>query len=139
VDYVKSWNVDQLINFDLNPGVRIDTSRTGRINYTDLYNLAGQLGISPYLNPVVTRVNDGNSTFDGVNFSLEKRFAHRWQSRVSYAIGYARGISEANQTADNNYQVLGDPLYDRNFGPLDADRRHNLVISGRVELPKTGG
>ena len=139
VDYVKSWNVNQLINFDMNPALRVDTSRTGRLVYTDLYNLAGQLGISPYVNPVITRVNDGSSTFDGVNVSLEKRFSSHWQSRVSYAIGNARGNSEANQTADNNYQVLGDPAYYRNFGPLDADRRHNLVISGRVELPHTGG
>src|SRR5438093_1662474 len=37
VDYIRSWNRDQLINFDLNPGLRVDTSRTGRIVYTDLY------------------------------------------------------------------------------------------------------
>src|SRR5205814_4720056 len=47
IDYVHSWNRDQLINFDLNPGVRVDTSRTGRVNYTDLDNLAGRLAISP--------------------------------------------------------------------------------------------
>ena len=28
-DYIKSWNRDQLINYDLNPGLRVDTSRTG--------------------------------------------------------------------------------------------------------------
>jgi hypothetical protein len=139
VDYIRSWNRDQLINFDLNPGLRVDTSRTGRIVYTDLNNLASQLGISPFGNPVITRTNAGSSDFDGVNFSLEKRFSHNWAARVSYATGYARGNSEANQTNDNNYQVLGDPLLDRNFGPLDADRRHNLVVSGRVEIPRTHG
>ena len=140
IDYVHSWNRDQLINFDLNPAVRATTSRTdNRITYTDLDNLAGQLGLTPFLNPVMTRRNDGSSQFDGVNFSLEKRFSNHWASRISYAIGYARGNSEANQTADNNYQVLGDPQLDRNFGPLDGDRRHNLVLSGRVEVPRTGG
>ena len=96
-------------------------------------------GISPFVNPVVTRRNIGSSQFDGVNFSLEKRFSNHWASRVSYAIGYARGNSEANQTADNNYQVLGDPQLDRNFGPLNGDRRQNFVLSGRVEVPRTGG
>jgi hypothetical protein len=139
VDYIRSWNRDQLINFDLNPGLRVDTSRTGRIVYTDLSSLASQLGIAPFGNPVITRTNAGSSDFDGVNFSLEKRFSHNWAARVSYATGYARGNSEANQTNDNNYQVLGDPLLDRNFGPLDADRRHNLVVSGRVEIPRTHG
>jgi len=32
VDFIHSWNRDQLINFDLNPALRIDTSRTGRLN-----------------------------------------------------------------------------------------------------------
>ena len=138
-DYIKSWNRDQLINYDLNPGLRVDKSRTGRINYTDLKNIAGQLGISPFVNPVLTRVNDGSSEFDGVNFSLEKRYSNRWAGRVSYAVGYARGNAEANQRGFNNYQIGADPLYDRNFGPLDGDRRHNIVVNGRVEIPKTGG
>src|SRR5204862_6166594 len=42
VDYIHSWNRDQLITFDLNPGTRVDTSRTGRIVYTDLNGLAQQ-------------------------------------------------------------------------------------------------
>jgi hypothetical protein len=138
-DYIRSWNLDQLINYDLNPGLRVDTSRTGRINYTDLENIAGQLGIPAFVNPVVTRMNDGSSAFDGVNFSLEKRFSNRWAGRVSYALGYARGNAEANQTSDNNYQIGADALLDRNFGPLDGDRRHNVVLNGRVEIPKTGG
>jgi hypothetical protein len=139
VDYVHSWNRDQLINFDLNPSLRVDTSRTGLLTYTDLDGIAGRLGISPFANQVLTRRNDGSSQFDGVNFSVEKRFSHNWQSRVSYAVGYARGNSEANQTFDNNYQVLGDERLDAGFGPLDADRRHNFVVSGRVEVPRTHG
>jgi len=139
VDYAHSWNRDQLINFDLNPALRRDTTRTGRLDYTDLFNLAGQLGITPFGNPVVTRQNLGSSQFDGVNFSLEKRYSDHWAARVSYAIGYARGNSEANQTNDNNYQLLGDPRLDLNYGPLDNDRQQNLSISGRVEVPRTGG
>ena len=135
VDYIHSWNRDQLINFDLNPGLRINTTRTGRIEYTDLDNIAGQLGIAPFTNPVVTRLNDGSSQFDGVNFMLEKRYSNHWAARVSYAVGYARGNAEANQTFDNNYQVLADPRLDLSFGPLDADRRQNLTVNGRVEIP----
>jgi hypothetical protein len=138
-DYVRSWNRDQLINFDLNPALRVDTSRTGRLVYNDIQNIAQRLGIAAFNNPVLTRVNDGSSQFDGVNFSLEKRYSRNWAARVSYAIGYARGNSEANQTNDNNYQVLGDPQLDRNYGPLDADRKQNLTISGRVEIPRTRG
>jgi Carboxypeptidase regulatory-like domain len=139
VDYIHSWNRDQLITFDLNPGLRADTTRSGRITYTDLTGMAAKLAISPFANQVLTRTNAGSSQFDGVNFSLEKRYSHNWAARVSYALGYARGNSEADQTNQNNYQLLGDPRLDLNFGPLNADRRQNLVISGRVEIPGTHG
>jgi hypothetical protein len=139
LDYIRSWNRHQLVTFDLNPGLRVDTSRTGRIVFTDLNNIATQLGISPFTNQVLTRTNDGSSLFDGVNFSLEKRYSHHWAARVSYATGYARGNAEADQTHNNNYQVLGDPRLDLNYGPLNGDRHHNFVINGRVEVPRTAG
>jgi len=139
IDYVHTWNRDQLVNFDLNPSLRVDTSRTGRLNYTDLNGIAQRLGISAFNNQLITRRNDGSSQFDGVNFMLDKRFSHNWAGRVSYAVGYARGNAEANQTFDNNYQVLDDPHLDLNFGPLNGDRRQNFVLSGRVEIPRTRG
>src|SRR5207247_2211780 len=91
VDYIHSWNRDQLITFDLNPGQRVDTSRTGRIVYTDLQGIARQLGVPAFGNQVLTRTNAGSSQFDGLNVSLEKRYSQGWAGRVSYAIGYARG------------------------------------------------
>ena len=55
------------VEFDVNPATRIDTSRTGRLDYTDIYGLAGQMGLTPFVNPVVTRQNIGQSEFDGAN------------------------------------------------------------------------
>ena len=111
VDYVHSWNQDQLITYNLNPGRAINTTRTGTIVYTDLENIAGQLGISPFGNAVYERVNDGSSQFDGMNFSLEKRYSANWAARVSYAIGSARGNAEANQTYINQFQVGANPSW----------------------------
>src|SRR5205814_8639978 len=96
-------------------------------------------GIAPFVNRVLTRTNAGSSQFDGVNVSVEKRYSRNWAARVSYAAGYARGNAEADQTHQNNYQLLGDPRLDLNFGPLNADRRQNIVISGRVEITRTHG
>jgi len=138
-DFIHSWNRNQLITFDLNPGLRVDTTRAGRINYTDLNGIAGQLGISPFLNQLLTRTNDGSSQFDGLNFSLEKRYSNHWAGRISYATGSARGNSEADQTHQNMTQLLGDPRLDLNYGPLNADRRHNIVFNGRYEIPHTAG
>src|SRR5205823_6754762 len=128
-----------LITFDLNPGLRADTTRSGRITYTDLDGIAAQLGLTPFANQVLTRTNAGSSQFDGVNFSLEKRYSHNWAARISYALGYARGNSEADQTNQNNYQLGAAPRLDMNFGPLNADRRQNFVLSGRVDVPRTHG
>jgi hypothetical protein len=141
LDYIHSENRNQLVNYDLNPATRVDTTRTGRLVYTDLLNIAGQLGISPFVNQVLTRYNQGSSRFDGLNVMLEKRYSNNWAARVSYAIGYARGNVEPTQHTSNtlDYQVLEDPGLDRNFGPLDADRRHNFVMSGRFEVPHTRG
>jgi hypothetical protein len=139
VDYVHSWNRDQLVEFDVNPGTRVNTTRTGTVGFTDLYGLASQLGISPFVNPVITRRNLGTSQFDGMNVAVEKRFSSSWAARAAYAVGYARGNSEPNQLFANNYQVLDDPNLDLQSGPLDNDRRQNVVLSGRVEVPRTGG
>ncbi|MGQ0732577.1 MAG: carboxypeptidase regulatory-like domain-containing protein [Acidobacteriota bacterium] len=140
-DYIHSENRDQLANFDLNPAQRVDTTRTGRLAYRDLLGIAGRLGISPFGNQVLTRYNIGSSKFDGMNVMLEKRYSNNWQARVSYAIGNARGNVESTQHTSNtlDYQLLDDAGLDRSFGPLDADRRHNFVLSGRVEVPWTRG
>ena len=115
VDYVHSWNRDQLVDFDVNPATRATTSRTDtRLTYTDLYGIANQLGISPFVNPVYTRQNIGQSEFDGANFSVEKRFSNFWAARASYSLGYARGDSEPTQRFFNAYQVLDDQNLDLN-------------------------
>jgi hypothetical protein len=36
-------------------------------------------------------------------------------------------------------QLLDDLRLDANQGPTDFDRRHNLVVSGSMRVPKTGG
>jgi len=41
--------------------------------------------------------------------------------------------------AVNNFQVLAERNLDLNDGPLDTDRRHNLTLSGRMEVSRTKG
>jgi hypothetical protein len=139
IDYVHSWSRAQLVDVDLNPATRVNTTRTGAISYTDLRGLAAQLGIPPFVNPVLTRENIGQSQFDGLNLSVEKRFSNSWAARISYALGYARGDSEPNQQFTNTYQVLDQINLGLDDGPLNNDRTQNFVLSGRVEVPRTGG
>ena len=52
-DYVHSWGRDQVLAYDLNPAVRVDTSRTGPLVRFDLLGLADELGLSPFRKPGV--------------------------------------------------------------------------------------
>jgi hypothetical protein len=51
----------------------------------------------------------------------------------------ARGNTEGSGTDTNPFQLGADPRLELNQGPLPFDRTHNLVISGRLEVPHTKG
>ena len=128
------------VGYDLNPGLRVDTSRTGRIDRTDLLGLAGQLGIPAFSNSVNSRFDySGKTKYDGLNLSLERRFSGFWSARAAYTLGYARGNNSGAPNAGNNFQVLAERHLDLNEGPLDTDRRHNFTLNSRVEVPRLKG
>jgi Carboxypeptidase regulatory-like domain/TonB dependent receptor-like, beta-barrel/TonB-dependent Receptor Plug Domain len=138
-DYVHNQGRGWLA-YDLNPGQRVNTSRTGTIVRTDLQGLATKLGISPFANSVFLRFDyTGKTRYDGLNFSFERRFSGFWSTRVGYTLGYARGNNSGAPNPTNNFQLLGERNLDRNEGPLDTDRRHNFTVNSRLEVPHTRG
>ena len=139
VDYVKTFARDMLMYYNINPSTRVDTSRTGNLSYTDLFQVAGALGISPFRNRVFIISNDAETQYDGLNLQVEKRYSDHWSARVSYALSHARGNTEGSGTDFNRFQVGSDANLDLNEGPLPFDRKHNFVLSGRVEIPGTRG
>ena len=139
VDYVhnegKGW-----LGYDLNPGLRVNTTRTGLIVREDLLGLATQLGIPPFVNSVISRYElDGRTKYDGLSLQLERRFSGFWSARASYTLGHARGNNSGAPAAANNYQLLSEKNLDLGEGPLDTDRRHNMTLNGRIEVPKLKG
>jgi hypothetical protein len=70
---------------------------------------------------------------------VEKRFSQNYSTRVSYTLAYSRGNTSGNGIPQSPFQLLTDSRLDLNQGPTDFDRRHNLVLSGTVLVPKTGG
>ncbi len=134
VDYVRIANKDMFLARNLNPMVRADTTRTGAITRVDAFGVLGE----PYLQQVWVMENTGESVYNALNLSLEKRYARNWSGRISYSL--SKGVGTANNQADKNtYQVLTDLNLDEWRGPSDVDRRHILSINGRTEIPKTGG
>ena len=82
----------------------------------------------------------GISRYDGLNFSMEKRYSERWGMRLSYALGYSRGDTfeqyGTNGISLNGVQtqVLNELNMDKNWQPAEHDRKHVLTLSGRTEL-----
>src|SRR6185436_13148484 len=133
-DYVRMMNRDMFLARNLNPGIRVDTSRTGQIVRSDAFGVLGE----PYAQQVWVFENTGEATYNALNLSLEKRYANRWSGRVSYSLSKAEGT--ANDQADKNqYQVGTDLNLDVQNGPGAVDRRHILSLGGQTEIPKTGG
>jgi hypothetical protein len=128
-DYIRVAQRGILINRNLNPGVRRDTTRGGTIDRVS----------ADFVANVNTLVNDGETNYNGLQMQLEKRFSHNWSTRVSYTLSRAEGNISADGTAGSNFQFLDDLNLDDNEGPTDFDRRHNLVVSGSFLVPKTGG
>ena len=133
-DYVRMVNRDMFLARNLNPALRVDTSRTGPITRSDAFGVLGE----PYAQQVWVFENTGEATYNALNLSLEKRYANHWSGRVSYSLSKAEGT--ANDQADKNqYQVGTDLNLDVQNGPGAVDRRHILSLGGQTEIPKTGG
>ena len=138
-DYIHNEGRNWL-GYDLNPGLRVNTSRTGTVNRTDLLGIANTLGLSPFANSVNLRYDyTGKTRYDGLNLSAERRFAGFWSARAGYTLGYARGNNSGAALAANNYQLMAEKNLDLGEGPLDTDRRHNFTINGRIEVPQLKG
>jgi len=131
-DYVRMLGRDLFLQRDLNIGSRINTSRTGRIEFTNPFGLLDDR----YSGPVRTIGNLGSSEYDALNISVERRFADAWSARAAYTLSYARG-NTLEQFDTTQFQVGTDLNLDQSWGPSDVDRRHRLNLSGRVEIPRT--
>jgi hypothetical protein len=134
VDYIHMQNNDMFLSRNLNPSLRVDTSRTGALTRLDAFGVLGER----YSQQVWVMENTGESTYDGLNLSLEKRYANNWSGRISYSLSSSRGTGE-DQADRNTYQALTDMSLDLWRGPSGVDRRHILSIGARSEIPKTHG
>jgi hypothetical protein len=134
VDYVHAFGRDQFMSRDLNPGVRVDTTRTGRVVRVD----------PAFVSSVFMRVNTGRTDYDALLLQVERRWTGSHRFRVAYTLSSSRGNTGAVFPIGGNmgispFQYLDDMRLDANQGPTNVDRRHNFVLSGSAEVPRTGG
>jgi hypothetical protein len=133
-DYVHMVNRDLPLRYNLNPAIKETTGRTAPITRVDLQGIAGQLGLTPFSNDVWMVEYIGETTYDGLNLQIEKRYSDNWGARFSYGLGHGRGNTNGTPTATNDFQVLGERNLALNEGPTNLDRRHTATLSGRIEV-----
>jgi hypothetical protein len=135
-DYVRMDGRDMFLNPDINIGLRRSTGRTAVVDRT--LNAFGILDTHYDSTVRLLTTEYGTSTYDSLQLTGEKRYADNWSLRMSYALSYSRGTTEG-QGSTPQYQVGSDLNLDEQFGPAGADRTHNFMMSGRMEIPKTRG
>ena len=134
VDYVRAINKDMFLARNLNPALRVDTSRTGALTRSDAFGVLGEA----YTQQVWVMENTGDADYNALDFSLEKRYSNRWSGRISYSLSKSTGTG--NDQADKNlYQAMTNANLDLWRGPSNVDRRHILSLGAQTEIPKTGG
>src|SRR5712691_2267476 len=129
LDYVHAFGRGGFMTLDLNPGLRVDTTRTGRVNRRDPNFVAA----------VNTRVNPGRTHYDAFEVQIDKRYSSSYRFRLSYTLSSSRGNTSGDGVPASNFQLLDDMRLDLNGGPTNFDRRHNFVFSGAAIIPRTGG
>jgi hypothetical protein len=126
---VHAFGRDLFLTRDLNPGVRVDTSRTGLVTRVN----------PEFVTSVFERTNLGRTDYDALEVQLDKRYSNNYRIRVAYTLSYSRGNTGGMGVPQSLLQRLDDMRLDVNEGPTDFDRRHNFVVSGSVLVPRTGG
>ena len=83
---------------------------------------------------VVNIESSVKTKYDGLLVSVEKRFSHRSQFRVSYTLSKA-----FNYANDDQIPFASGPLDSNNlrldYGPTPNDQRHRFALSGAFDLP----
>jgi hypothetical protein len=134
VDFIHSANRDMFLARNLNPMLRVNTTRTGALTRLDAFGVLGET----YTERVWVFENTGYNDYNALNVSLEKRYSNNWSGRVSYSLSKSRGTAQ-DQADKNTFQKLTDLNLDDFAGPSSVDRRHILSLNGRAEIPKTHG
>lgn len=75
--------------------------------------------------------NQGKSDYKGLYLTLNKRYSNGWALDVAYTLGKATGDTE-RQDRPWSYE---EDAWDRAWGRKNNDARHQVAITGIVDLP----
>jgi hypothetical protein len=145
-DYIHMNGEDMFFNPNLNIALGVNDVRDGpRVTpVPDPFGILAQStvpGEAPWTPTTTVRLlstDFGYSAYDALNLSVEKRYANNYSIRGAYTRSYSRGVAAGQ--GDTPQLQTGTDLHLEEYEARSGNsRRHNLVISGRMEVPKLTG
>ena len=96
---------------------------------------------NPNFGAIRGRSSDGNSWYNALQMTLERRYARGWSFQASYT--WAKSLSTTDSSFSSlpseptNTQDPEDPLLDKGFSAFDT--RHRLVAHALWQVPRISG
>jgi hypothetical protein len=90
---------------------------------------------NPYANSIYYQNDDGNTNYNALQIELRKSLAHGLMVDAHYTLSHTLGTfnNSSDQTASYTYRTLRNGHLD--YGPLNFDHRHAMVIYFQYDLP----
>jgi len=121
---------------DLSLGADLVWSRG--FNFTRFENANGIIPGTAVLRPDMSIGDDnvitgkGKSDYKALYLTLSKRYSHGWSLDISYTLGRSWSDVETEQTGQLDNE---DDIWERMYGPNNADATHRIAVTGIVDLP----
>src|SRR5437588_2180905 len=90
----------------------------------------------PELGSVRVDASIGREHYDGVNFSFHERMSHRFQLAANYTLAWAYSYDGGGSSYRNYPRLSTNPFASYEWGPSVNDDRHDVTVSGVVDLRK---
>jgi len=139
--YVQSWNLNVQREIAKDLALQVGYFGSKGTHLRNLRNL-NQLvsGVRPYpaFGNIYTIASIGNSSYNGLWVSADKRFSRGLQFNASYAYSHSIDYNSLNTQARNTIAQDSFNIFNER-GSSDFDARHNFHISYIYDLPFRGG
>ncbi len=145
-DYTRVYGYDLLVTWDTNappffalgPGQTRTAAQANALRPLGVPNrMGGQYGI-PFtgFRSLYLQFNGGNTQYNALKFSVNKRMSNRYALQANYTLGRAEGDVDNFRLASSFVPGLTDIGGDRSYqwGPSDTDVRHVFVVSGIYDV-----
>jgi len=149
--YIKKWDrklIEDASIYELDMDALMDEGKLiwtnwEPIEYTETGDYAGnvvtfwnQLNFYPSTTALVNPPG-ANRDYDGVEFTLNKRYANGWQLNLSYVWQKSRGLIGTDFGESWGYTGYFDSpnAHEKAIGPFGLERRHQVKLTGMVKGP----